>query len=36
MLQEFLIQPGHIGTGRTVDKHGIEDVHANHFVTQAV
>ena len=36
MFQKFLIQPGHIGTGRTVDKHGIEDVHSYHFVTQAV
>ena len=36
VAQQILIQPCHFGTCRAIDKHAVENVHANHFFLQAL
>ena len=36
MVEEILIEGSHIGRGRAVDKHRVEDVHADDFLFQSV
>ena len=36
MIEEVLVKPCHLGTGSTIHKHAVKDVHANHLVMQTL